>query len=189
MLNASAPPAAGCRSFIHLLWVTYEQKLLKKYGLDLEYIAIENGTVGMQALLANEAQFLFSTSSLAVNANLARIRCHRGRRRIELHSGQADRPPGNHQAGGSRRQALGDQPLRLFLGNQRQADPGESRRQAGERFADSTGRRIDAPSGIDGRSGSSDRSQRPASDRGNQCRHETVGRSVRQQMGPAAHLL
>ena len=43
---------------------------MKKYGLDLEYIAIENGTVGMQALLANEAQFQFSTSSLAVNANL-----------------------------------------------------------------------------------------------------------------------
>ena len=63
--------ASGGLSVIHsLLWVTYEQKLLKKYGLDLEYIAIENGTVGMQALLANEAQFLFSTSSLAVNANL-----------------------------------------------------------------------------------------------------------------------
>ena len=53
-----------------MLWVAYEQKLLKKYGLDVEYIAIENGTVGMQALLANEAQFLFYTSSLAVNANL-----------------------------------------------------------------------------------------------------------------------
>ena len=63
--------ASGGLSIIHsLLWVTYEQKLLKKYGVDLEYIAIENGTVGMQALLANEAQFLFSTSSLAVNANL-----------------------------------------------------------------------------------------------------------------------
>ena len=63
--------ASGGLSIIHsLLWVTYEQKLLKKYGLDLEYIAIENGTVGMQALIANEAQFLFSTSSLAVNANL-----------------------------------------------------------------------------------------------------------------------
>jgi NitT/TauT family transport system substrate-binding protein len=63
--------ASGGLSVIHsLLWVVYDQKILKKYGLDLEYIAIENGTVGMQALLANEAQFLFSTSSLAVNANL-----------------------------------------------------------------------------------------------------------------------
>lgn len=63
--------ASGGLSIIHsLLWVTYDQKLMKKYGVDLEYIAIENGTVGMQALLANEAQFLFSTSSLAVNANL-----------------------------------------------------------------------------------------------------------------------
>jgi NitT/TauT family transport system substrate-binding protein len=63
--------ASGGLSVIHsLLWVVYDQKLMKKYGVDLEYIAIENGTVGMQALLANEAQFLFSTSSLAVNANL-----------------------------------------------------------------------------------------------------------------------
>jgi len=63
--------ASGGLSVIHsLLWVVYDQKLMKKYGIDLEYIAIENGTVGMQALLANEAQFLFSTSSLAVNANL-----------------------------------------------------------------------------------------------------------------------
>jgi NitT/TauT family transport system substrate-binding protein len=43
---------------------------MKKYGVDLEYVAIENGTVGMQTLIANEANFLFSTSSLAVNANL-----------------------------------------------------------------------------------------------------------------------
>lgn len=63
--------ASGGLSTIHaLLWVTYDQKLAKKYGIDLEYIAIENGTVGMQTLLANESQFLFSTSSLAVNANL-----------------------------------------------------------------------------------------------------------------------
>lgn len=63
--------ASGGLSTIHsLLWVVYDQKLAKKYGIDLEYIAIENGTVGMQTLLANESQFLFSTSSLAVNANL-----------------------------------------------------------------------------------------------------------------------
>src|SRR5262245_66665593 len=43
---------------------------MKKYGVDLEYIAIESGTVGMQTLVANESQFLFSTGSLAVNANL-----------------------------------------------------------------------------------------------------------------------
>jgi len=43
---------------------------MKKYGADMEYIAIESGTVGMQTLVANESQFLFSTGSLAVNANL-----------------------------------------------------------------------------------------------------------------------
>jgi NitT/TauT family transport system substrate-binding protein len=53
-----------------LLWAPYELKLLKKYGADLEYIAIESGTVGMQTLVANQSQFLFSTGSLAVNANL-----------------------------------------------------------------------------------------------------------------------
>ncbi len=63
--------ASGGLSVIHsLLWLTYDQKLLKKYGIDMEYIAIENGTVGMQTLVANESQFLFSTGSLAVNANL-----------------------------------------------------------------------------------------------------------------------
>ena len=63
--------ASGGLSVIHaLLWVAYDQKLLNKYGIDMEYIAIENGTVGMQTLVANESQFLFSTGSLAVNANL-----------------------------------------------------------------------------------------------------------------------
>jgi NitT/TauT family transport system substrate-binding protein len=63
--------ASGGLSVIHaLLWVAYDQKLLNKYGMDMEYIAIENGTVGMQTLVANESQFLFSTGSLAVNANL-----------------------------------------------------------------------------------------------------------------------
>jgi NitT/TauT family transport system substrate-binding protein len=63
--------ASGGLSTIHaLLWAAYDQQLAKKYGIDMEYIAIENGTVGMQTLVANESQFLFSTSSLAVNANL-----------------------------------------------------------------------------------------------------------------------
>jgi NitT/TauT family transport system substrate-binding protein len=63
--------ASGGLSVIHsLLWAPYEEKLMKKYGADLEYIAIESGTVGMQTLVANQSQFLFSTGSLAVNADL-----------------------------------------------------------------------------------------------------------------------
>ena len=63
--------ASGGLSIIHsLLWAPYELKLMKKYGVDMEYIAIESGTVGMQTLVANQSQFLFSTGSLAVNANL-----------------------------------------------------------------------------------------------------------------------
>lgn len=68
---ATIRAASGGLSIIHsLLWAPYELKLLKKYGADLEYIAIESGTVGMQTLVANQSQFLFSTGTLAVNANL-----------------------------------------------------------------------------------------------------------------------
>ena len=79
LLVCGSPPAgaeriraaSGGLSTIHaLLWVAYDQQLARKYGIDLEYIAIENGTVGMQTLVANESQFLFSTSTLAVSANL-----------------------------------------------------------------------------------------------------------------------
>ena len=69
--RATIRAASGGLSIIHsLLWAPYELKLMKKYGVDLEYIAIESGTVGMQTLVANQSQFLFSTGSLAVNANL-----------------------------------------------------------------------------------------------------------------------
>ncbi len=68
---ATIRAASGGLSIIHsLLWVPYELQVMKKYGVDLEYIAIESGTVGMQTLVANQSQFLFSTGSLAVNANL-----------------------------------------------------------------------------------------------------------------------
>ena len=68
---ATVRAASGGLSIIHsLLWAPYDQKLMKKYGVDMEYIAIESGTVGMQTLVANQSQFLFSTGSLAVNANL-----------------------------------------------------------------------------------------------------------------------
>ncbi|HMA80660.1 MAG TPA: ABC transporter substrate-binding protein [Candidatus Binatia bacterium] len=48
----------------------YHAKIFQKYGLDAEYIALESGTLGMQTLLANEVQLLFTTGALAVTANL-----------------------------------------------------------------------------------------------------------------------
>jgi ABC-type nitrate/sulfonate/bicarbonate transport system substrate-binding protein len=48
----------------------YHAKIFQKYGLDAEYIALESGTIGMQTLLANELQVLFTTGALAVTANL-----------------------------------------------------------------------------------------------------------------------
>ncbi len=47
-----------------------EQKVFTKYGLEVEYIALDSGTLGMQTLLANEIQVLFTTGALAVTANL-----------------------------------------------------------------------------------------------------------------------
>ena len=49
--------SGGFGTAIHgVLWVGYEKKIFNKYGLDMEYLAIENGTVSMQTLLANETQ-------------------------------------------------------------------------------------------------------------------------------------
>src|SRR5918992_3544423 len=48
----------------------YHAKIFPKYGLDAEYIALESGTIGMQTLLANELQLVFTTGALAVTANL-----------------------------------------------------------------------------------------------------------------------
>ena len=48
----------------------YHAKIFQKYGLEAEYIALESGTLGMQTLLANEVQILFTTGALAVTANL-----------------------------------------------------------------------------------------------------------------------
>lgn len=63
--------SGGFGTAIHaVLWVGYEKKIFQKYGLDMEYLAIENGTVSMQTLLANETQAAFTTGALAVTANL-----------------------------------------------------------------------------------------------------------------------
>lgn len=48
----------------------YHAQIFQKYGLEAEYIALESGTLGMQTLLANEVQMLFTTGALAVTANL-----------------------------------------------------------------------------------------------------------------------
>lgn len=45
-------------------------KVFQKHGLEVEYIALDSGTLGMQTLLANEIQVLFTTGALPVTANL-----------------------------------------------------------------------------------------------------------------------
>ncbi|MGE5302523.1 MAG: ABC transporter substrate-binding protein [Alphaproteobacteria bacterium] len=53
-----------------VLPAAYHKKIYQKYGIDAEYIALDSGTIGMQTLLANEIQILFTTGALAVTANL-----------------------------------------------------------------------------------------------------------------------
>lgn len=52
------------------IWAAYDAGIFKKYGLDVEYLAIDNGSLAMQTLLADEVQILFSTGALAVASNL-----------------------------------------------------------------------------------------------------------------------
>ena len=52
------------------VWAAYHQDTFKKYGLDVDYLAIESGSTAMQTLLADEVQVLYSTGALAVAANL-----------------------------------------------------------------------------------------------------------------------
>ena len=53
-----------------LIWVANQEGLFKKYGMDVEYLVMNSGTLGVQTLLSNDSQFLFSTGALAVTANL-----------------------------------------------------------------------------------------------------------------------
>ncbi|MBI4528438.1 MAG: ABC transporter substrate-binding protein [Deltaproteobacteria bacterium] len=52
------------------VWAAYHQDIFKKYGLDVDYLAIESGSTAMQTLLAGEVQVLYSTGALAIAANL-----------------------------------------------------------------------------------------------------------------------
>ena len=52
-----------------IIWVANQEGLFKKYGVEAEYLTMNSGTLGVQTLLSNESQFLFSTGALAITAN------------------------------------------------------------------------------------------------------------------------
>jgi len=63
--------SGGFTTAIHaVLWGAYEQKLFRKYGLEVEYLALNSGRLGMQMLLADEVAVLFSTGVTVVTTNL-----------------------------------------------------------------------------------------------------------------------
>jgi NitT/TauT family transport system substrate-binding protein len=61
---------AGLAASSAAVWSALETKAFQRHGLEPEYIIIDNGTVGAQALLAGELQYLVSTGALAIAADL-----------------------------------------------------------------------------------------------------------------------
>ncbi len=63
--------SGGFTTAIHaVLWAAYEEKIFRKYGLDVEYLALNTGRLGMQMLLSDDIQVLFSTGVTVVTTNL-----------------------------------------------------------------------------------------------------------------------
>src|SRR5919108_3571873 len=63
--------SGGFTTAIHaVMWAAYEEKLFKKYGPDVEYLALNSGRLGMQMLLSDDIQVLFSTGVTVVRTNL-----------------------------------------------------------------------------------------------------------------------
>jgi len=46
-----------------IIWVANQEGRFKKHGLDVEYLTMNSGTLGVQTLLSNESQLLFSTDT------------------------------------------------------------------------------------------------------------------------------
>ena len=78
LLGSTIAPAAdkvrvsggGITPLHSIIWVANQEGLFKKHGLDVEYLTMNSGTLGVQTLLSNESQLLFSTGALAVTANV-----------------------------------------------------------------------------------------------------------------------
>ena len=63
--------SGGFTTAIHaVLWAAHEEKIFRKYGLDVEYLALNTGRLGMQMLLSDDIQVLFSTGVTVVTTNL-----------------------------------------------------------------------------------------------------------------------
>jgi len=78
LISSTISPAAdkirvsggGMTPLHSIIWVANQEGLFKKHGLDVEYLTMNSGTLGVQTLLSNKSQFLFSTGALAITANV-----------------------------------------------------------------------------------------------------------------------
>jgi len=65
--------SGGFTTAIHaVLWAAHEEKIFRKHGLEVEYLALNTGRLGMQMLLSDDVQVLFSTGVTVVATNLQR---------------------------------------------------------------------------------------------------------------------
>ena len=71
LLGSTIAPAAakvrvsggGIAPLHSIIWVANQEGRFKKHGLDIEYLTMNSGTLGVQTLLSNESQLLFSTDT------------------------------------------------------------------------------------------------------------------------------
>ena len=68
-IKSNLSSSVTSESMTHV-WVARDRGLFKKYGLEVEYLAFNSGRLGMQMLLSDEVQVLFSTGVTVVTTNL-----------------------------------------------------------------------------------------------------------------------
>ena len=121
LLSATVLPAAdkvrvsggGITPLHAIIWVAHHEGLFKKYGLEVEYLTMNSGTLGVQTLLSNESQFLFSTGALAVTADVQGADIAMIAGGFNLFAFKLVSPPRDQNHAGSQRQANFHQPVRL----------------------------------------------------------------------------
>src|SRR5438094_4702019 len=100
--------SGGFTTAIHaVLWAASEEKIFRKYGLDLEYVALNTGRLGMRMLLADDIQFLFSTGVTVVSTNLQKGDLAIIGGGLNFFPTKLVTPPGDKKSGGSQRQDTG----------------------------------------------------------------------------------
>ena len=132
-----------------VIWVAHQEGLFKKYGLEVEYLMMNSGTLGVQTLLSNDSQFLFSTGALAVTANIQGADIAMITGGFNLFAFKVVSPPRDQNHSGPQGQKILDQPIRLGHRFRGAGELGEIRRRSQAGDGDSVGRQFQPINGVD----------------------------------------